>query len=130
MKIKPLLGHLLCLKTQNRTLNIMKVTIFLTFFCTFHLFASTGKAQNAVIELPSNAVTVETLFSEIEKQTDYLVVYSNRELNVKNIVTGLPIAAAPLAIIKDAMALSRLPLMVMLPVAGRMLKVLVMSGKV
>ena len=87
MKIKPLLGHLLCLKTQNRTLNIMKVTIFLTFFCTFPLFASTGKAQNAVIELPSNAVTVETLFSEIEKQTDYLVVYSNRELNVKNIVT-------------------------------------------
>lgn len=83
MKIKPLLGHLLCLKTQNRTLNIMKVTIFLTFFCTFPLFASTGKAQNAVIELPSNAVTVETLFSEIEKQTDYLVVYSNRELNVK-----------------------------------------------
>ena len=65
----------------------MKVTIFLTFFCTFPLFASTGKAQNAVIELPSNAVTVETLFSEIEKQTDYLVVYSNRELNVKNIVT-------------------------------------------
>lgn len=56
-------------------------------FCTFPLFASTGKAQNAVIELPSNAVTVETLFSEIEKQTDYLVVYSNRELNVKNIVT-------------------------------------------
>ena len=52
MKIKPLLGHLLCLKTQNRTLNIMKVTIFLTFFCTFPLFASTGKAQNAVIELP------------------------------------------------------------------------------
>ena len=87
MKIKPLLGHLLCLKTQNRTLNIMKVTIFLTFFCAFPLFASTGKAQNAVIELPSNAVTVETLFSEIEKQTDYLVVYSNRELNVKSIVT-------------------------------------------
>ena len=67
MKIKPLLGHLLCLKTQNRTLNIMKVTIFLTFFCTFPLFASTGKAQNAVIELPSNAVTVETLFSEIQQ---------------------------------------------------------------
>lgn len=87
MKIKPLFGHLLCLKTQNRTLNIMKVTIFLTFFCAFPLFASTGKAQNAVIVLPSNAVTVETLFSEIEKQTDYLVVYSNRELNVKSIIT-------------------------------------------
>ena len=69
MKIKPLLGHLLCLKTQNRTLNIMKATIFLTFFCAFQMFASTGKAQNAVIELPSNSVTIETLFAEIEKQT-------------------------------------------------------------
>ena len=42
-----------------------------------------GKAQNAVIELFSNSVTVETLFAEIEKQTDYLVVYSSRELDVK-----------------------------------------------
>ena len=30
--------------------------------------------------------------------------------NVKNIVTGLPMAAAPFAIMKDAMALSRSPL--------------------
>lgn len=87
MKIKPLLGHLLCLKTQNRTLNIMKATIFLTLFCAFQMFASTGKAQNAVIELPSNSVTIETLFAEIEKQTGDLVVYSNSELNVKSTVT-------------------------------------------
>lgn len=87
MKIKPLLGHLLCLKTQNRTLNIMKATIFLTFFCAFQMFASTGKAQNAVIELPSNSVTIETLFAEIEKQTGDLVVYSNSELNVKSTIT-------------------------------------------
>ena len=53
------------------------------FFCAFQLLASNTKAQNAVIELPSNSVTVETLFKEIEKQTDYLVVYSNRELDVK-----------------------------------------------
>lgn len=86
MKIKPLLGHLLHLKVQDRPLNIMKATIFLMFFCAFQAFASTGKAQNAVIELPSNSVTVEKLFSEIEKQTDYLVVYSNDELDVKSTV--------------------------------------------
>lgn len=83
MKIKPLLGHVLCLKIKKRTSNIMKITIFMMFFCAFSSLASTGKAQNAVIELPSNSVTIETLFTEIEKQTDYLVVYSNRELNVK-----------------------------------------------
>lgn len=65
----------------------MKATIFLTFFCAFQMFASTGKAQNAVIELPSNSVTIETLFAEIEKQTGDLVVYSNSELNVKSTVT-------------------------------------------
>lgn len=74
-------------KNAKQDIKYYESNYILTFFCTFPLFASTGKAQNAVIELPSNAVTVETLFSEIEKQTDYLVVYSNRELNVKNIVT-------------------------------------------
>ena len=61
----------------------MKVAVFMMFFCVFQLLASNGKAQNAVIELFSNSVTVETLFAEIEKQTDYLVVYSSRELDVK-----------------------------------------------
>lgn len=83
MKIEPLLAHLLCLKIHSRTLNIMKVAVFMMFFCVFQLLASNGKAQNAVIELFSNSVTVETLFAEIEKQTDYLVVYSSRELDVK-----------------------------------------------
>ena len=83
MKIEPLLAHLLCLKIHSRTLNIMKVAVFMMFFCVFQLLASNGKAQNAVIELSSNSVTVETLFAEIEKQTDYLVVYSSRELDVK-----------------------------------------------
>lgn len=86
MKIKTLFGHLLCLKTHNRTLNIMKITLFMVFVCAFQLVASTSKAQDAMIELPSSSVTVETIFLEIEKQTDYLVVYSNRELDVKNTV--------------------------------------------
>lgn len=87
MKIKPLFGHFLCPKVSNRTLNIMKVFIFAMFVCAFQLYASPGNAQNATIELPSNSLTVETLFSEIERQTEYLVVYSSRELDVKTTVT-------------------------------------------
>jgi hypothetical protein len=34
------------------------------------------KAQDAVIELKKNSMTVGQLINEIEKQTDYLVVYS------------------------------------------------------
>lgn len=87
MKIKPLLGHIFCLKSQNRTINIMKITLFMVFICALQLIASNSNAQNVVIKLPTNLVTVETLFSEIEKQTDYLIVYSNCELNIKATVT-------------------------------------------
>lgn len=87
MKLKPLFGHLLCLKTSNRALNIMKIFLFIMFVCAFQMYASTGQAQNAVVKLPSSSVTVETLFKEIEKQTNYLVVYSNRELNVKTAIS-------------------------------------------
>lgn len=83
MKIKPLLEYLLCLKNDSRILKIMKITLFVMFVCVFQMHASSGKAQNAVVELPSNAITIEHFFSEIEKQTNYLIVYSNHELNVK-----------------------------------------------
>ena len=87
MKIKPLLVHLLYLKMKNRTLNIMKTALFMMFTCAFQLYASSGIAQNAIIELPSNSITIETLFSEIEKQTKCLVVYASHELDVKTMIT-------------------------------------------
>ena len=65
----------------------MKTFLFIMFACVFQICASTGKAQNAMIKLPSNSLTIATLFKEIEKQTDYLVVYSNREVNVNATVS-------------------------------------------
>ncbi|MDX9776003.1 MAG: hypothetical protein RBT40_08675, partial [Petrimonas sp.] len=49
--------------------------------------ATNTNAQDAIIELKSNSVTVSQLISEIEKQTDYLVVYSNREVNTSRTVS-------------------------------------------
>lgn len=80
MNFKFNMGHFLRLKIENRTLNIMKLSAFILFACVFQLLASTGQAQNAMINLPSKSMTMNSLFSEIEKQTDYLVVYSNREV--------------------------------------------------
>src|SRR5690554_3180666 len=60
---------------------IMKICLFLLFAFAFQLMATNTNAQDAIIELRSNSVTVSQLISEIEKQTDYLVVYSNREVN-------------------------------------------------
>lgn len=54
----------------------MKLSFFILFVCACQLFAVNTEAQNAVIELRSNKLSIEELFKEIENQTDYLVVYS------------------------------------------------------
>ncbi|MDR2969322.1 MAG: TonB-dependent receptor [Tannerellaceae bacterium] len=54
----------------------MKVSLFIMFVCVFQLFAVNTEAQNAVIELKSNNLSIEELFQEIENQTDYLIIYS------------------------------------------------------
>lgn len=62
-------------------LKIMKICIFLLLAFSFQMMATNTNAQDAIIELKSNSLTVSQLISEIEKQTDYLVVYSNREVD-------------------------------------------------
>lgn len=65
----------------------MKICLFLLFAFTFQLMATNTNAQDAIIELKSNSVSISQLISEIEKQTDYLVVYSNREVNTSRTVS-------------------------------------------
>lgn len=76
MKINPLLIHFLCLKNIQKAFRIMKISLFIMFVCVFQLFAVNAEAQNTVIELKSNKLSIEELFKEIEKQSDYLVIYS------------------------------------------------------
>ncbi|HQI44262.1 MAG TPA: STN and carboxypeptidase regulatory-like domain-containing protein, partial [Dysgonamonadaceae bacterium] len=59
----------------------MKISFIFLFIFSFQLLALNTKAQDAVIELKTNSMTVGQLINEIEKQTDYLVVYSNREVD-------------------------------------------------
>lgn len=60
---------------------IMKICLFFLFVFAFQLAAINTNAQDAIIELKTTSVTVGQLINEIEKQTDYLVVYSNREVS-------------------------------------------------
>lgn len=60
---------------------------FMLLLCAMLLYALPAKAQTAVVDLPSTTITIEKVFSEIEKQTNYLMVFSNRDLNVKQTVT-------------------------------------------
>ena len=88
MKINTSPDHFLIKKSDFKDLfNIMKICLFLLFAFAFQLMATNTNAQDAIIELKSNSVTVSQLISEIEKQTDYLVVYSNREVNTSRTVS-------------------------------------------
>ncbi len=80
MKIAPLLTHLVCTKTFR----VMKLSAFILFVCLFQSFATNSKAQNAVVNLPSANLTMGEFISAIEKQTDYLVVYSNSEVSTES----------------------------------------------
>lgn len=87
MTINTSSDHFLIKKSDFKDLfKIMKICLFLLFAFSFQLMATKSSAQDAIIELKSNTVTVSQLISEIEKQTDYLVVYSNREVNSKRTV--------------------------------------------
>lgn len=76
MKINPLLTHSLCLKNHQKAFRIMRLSFFIMFVCVCQLFALNTEAQNSVIELKANKLSIEELFKEIENQTDYLVIYS------------------------------------------------------
>lgn len=87
MKINILTGPI-CQKNSafKDLLRKMKIFLFFLFAAAFQMMAVNTNAQDAVIELKRNDVSINQLIKEIEKQTDYLVVYSNREINTKKII--------------------------------------------
>lgn len=87
MKRAPLLTDKPHKKIIHKTLHIMKISVLLLFICVFQLLAINSEAQNTLINLPSNTLTVEQFISVIEQQTDYLVIYSSNEVNTDHLLT-------------------------------------------
>ncbi|MBC8620347.1 TonB-dependent receptor [Parabacteroides faecis] len=58
----------------------MKITFLCMFIFVLQLFAFNGEAQNKVVKLQSENLSIEELFKEIEQQTDYLILYSTSEI--------------------------------------------------
>lgn len=82
MKIKTLLQFFFADKRHVKELfRIMRISFFLLFVCGFQLFAFDTEAQNAIIRIEAHTITISQLIREIENQTDYLVVYRNREVD-------------------------------------------------
>lgn len=86
MKIKPL-SILSCLQKHEKSFKIMKITSFLLFACVFQLMATNTRAQEARIILSSQKLSIRQFIQEVEKQTNYLVVYSHNELNARQTLT-------------------------------------------
>lgn len=87
MKRNPLLTHLLCEKKPRKAFRIMKISFFIMFVSVCQLFAVNSEAQNTLIKLSSKTISIGELFAEIEKQTNYLVVYSNSEVDTNHKLT-------------------------------------------
>lgn len=73
-------------KTFKSYLRIMKITFLLLLICGLQLLAETSNAQNTVINIHTSSMSIKELFNEIEKQTDYLVVFSNKEIDANRII--------------------------------------------
>ncbi|MDL2255626.1 SusC/RagA family TonB-linked outer membrane protein [Parabacteroides sp. OttesenSCG-928-K15] len=59
----------------------MKLTTLFLFVITIHVFAIEAHAQNAKVSISKNTLPLSELITEIEKQTNYLFVYSDTEIN-------------------------------------------------
>jgi hypothetical protein len=88
MKIKLLTSNKF---VKNNTIKdlfrVMRFTLILLFVLSFQLVAENVNGQDAIVKLKTKKVSVRQLINEIENQTDYLVVYSNREVNTSRVVT-------------------------------------------
>ncbi len=88
MKRKTLLQHFI---VHNNSIKyffrIMRISLFLLFVCVFQLMAANTEAQNAVINIRQNNLSIKQLIKEIEKQTDYLVVFRNQDVDVNKVIS-------------------------------------------
>ena len=64
-------------------IRIMKITTVLTLITVFQLSVTTLHSQNAKVSISRNNLPLKEFIQEIEKQTDYLFMYSEKEINLQ-----------------------------------------------
>ena len=69
------------LKTSNKTIRVMKLTLITLFIFTTGLLASVS-SQNMRVSIHVTNTEAHKILDEIEKQTDYLFIYNNQEVNL------------------------------------------------
>lgn len=67
----------------KHTIRIMKITTVLTLIAIFQLSAASLHSQNAKVSISRNNMPLKEFIHEIEKQTDYLFMYSEKEIDLQ-----------------------------------------------
>ena len=103
MKIKTLLP-LFIVHDQHfkEYFRIMRISLFMLFVCIFQLMATNTEAQNAIMKLETNVISIGQLINQIEKQTDYLVVFRNREVDTERTIKVQNKSGKVISYLKDA----------------------------
>ena len=67
----------------KHTIRIMKITTVLTLIAIFQLSATSLHSQNAKVSISRNNLPLKEFINEIERQTDYLFMYSEKEIDLQ-----------------------------------------------
>ena len=103
MKIKTLLPSFIAQdKHFKEYFRIMKISLFMLFFCVFQSIAVNTEAQNTIIKLETEVISVGQLINQIEKQTDYLVVFRNREVDTERTINTHKKSGKIISYLEDA----------------------------
>lgn len=78
------------MKKVPKILNVMRISAFLFFLSVFTVFAEKTSSQNAKVNILGSPLTIGEFIDQVEKQTDYLFVYSKHELDTKEEITVRP----------------------------------------
>lgn len=87
MKINTLLLYSIVEKSQfKECFRIMRISFIFLFVCAFHMVATNTDAQNVKIEINTENMTVRQLINEIEKQTEYLILFRNNDVDTERVL--------------------------------------------
>lgn len=74
------------MKKEPKFLKVMRISAFFLFLCVFSSFAAKTSSQNAKVNINGSNLTIGEFIDQVEKQTDYLFVYSKSEVNTNETV--------------------------------------------
>ncbi len=71
----------------TQILRIMRLTVFFLLFIIFETYALNSYSQNQKVTMNKGTATLAEIIRQIEKQTDYLFIYNEREVSLKRKVS-------------------------------------------